>query len=298
MTTVVNWWFPPTHHDRHAPPPLPADSRPDRPLAILRANWSKDGDFLAVDHRSPGTTTLTELYGSGRPWIGPSWSSSGPLPAEPPTRAKPTLWVSQSSADAAEWSFKVGRARVVRTAVLMRGRKIALLAEQWDGPNDPGGTRWSLAEGVDVTKSEENRGLALSQARTKLSPRALPIALPRLPYATDRGGLAHEGGGLVLRQVPTGRRSWRPLLVSWDPKRDRKALQWRALTVSEDSKACAPDVAFAARVTWGRDETLLIYRSLAAPATRAFLGHQTRARFLIGIFTKEGEVEPLLTVAD
>ena len=54
------------------------------------------------------------------------------------TRARPTLWVSQSSADVVEWSFRVGRARVVRTAVLLRGRRLALLGEQWDGPGDPG----------------------------------------------------------------------------------------------------------------------------------------------------------------
>jgi hypothetical protein len=70
------------------------------------------------------------------------------------------------------------------------------------------------------------------------------------------------------------------------------------VTVAEKSRACPPDVAFAARVTWGRDETLVIYRSLARPALRSFLGHQTRARFLIGLFSDEGDVEPLVKVED
>ena len=51
-------------------------------------------------------------------------------------------------------------------------------------------------------------------------------------------------------------------------------------------------------MTWGRDETLVVYRSLARPGLRAFLGHQTRARFLVGLFTAEGEVEPLVKVED
>jgi hypothetical protein len=66
--------------------------------------------------------------------------------------------------------------------------------------------------------------------------------------------------------------------------------------VSQNSKACAPETAFAARISWGRNETLLIYRSLAKPALRSFLGHQTRARFLIGLFSSEGEVEPLVKI--
>ena len=98
----------------------------------------------------------------------------------------------------------------------------------------------------------------------------------------------------MLRGRSGGARSWRPLVVSWEPRRDRKSLHWRTLTVSEGSRACGPETAFAARVTWGRDETLVVYRSLARPAKRSFLGYQTRCRFLVGLFTREGTVEPLL----
>jgi len=55
-------------------------------------------------------------------------------------------------------------------------------------------------------------------------------------------------------------------------------------------------VAFAVRVSWGRDDTLVIYRSLGPSAPRSFLGYQTKARFLLGRFTNEGNVEPLLSV--
>jgi hypothetical protein len=59
---------------------------------------------------------------------------------------------------------------------------------------------------------------------------------------------------------------------------------------------CAPDEAFAVRVSWGRDDTLVIYRSLRPPGRRAFLGHLTSSRFLVGKFTTEGSVEPILCV--
>ena len=101
---------------------------------------------------------------------------------------------------------------------------------------------------------------------------------------------------MSLKQMPRGRRCWMPLLVSWDGLRNRKGLTWRVLTVSEDAKICPPDLAFAVRVSWGRDETYVVYRSLGPPALRAFLGHQTRARFLIGQFTEDGTVVPLVSL--
>ena len=102
--------------------------------------------------------------------------------------------------------------------------------------------------------------------------------------------------GLELSVNPRGRRCWLPIVVSWDAQRHRKRLSWRVLTVSEQSRACPPDVAFAVRISWGRDDTLVVYRSFGPPAPRAFLGHQTKARFLVGKFTYEGSVEPLLSV--
>ncbi|GAC1448671.1 MAG: hypothetical protein NVSMB9_32050 [Isosphaeraceae bacterium] len=298
LSTVVDWWFPPPLKGRHAPPPLPADARPDRPLAILRANWARDGDLLAIDHRAGGLSSLFALVGQGNPWLGPTWTS-GEISANV-TRPRPTFWVSQGSADVVEWAFRVGPARVTRTAVLRRGRRLALLGEQWDGPGDPGASRFGLAEGIDARPTPESRGLALISSRSRSSARAFPISLPRLPYPTDRGDLGAEGRDLVLRQraAAGGKRVWRPLLVSWDSTRNRRPVQWRTLTVSEKTKTCSPDVAFAARISWGRNESLLIYRSLARPAIRAFLGHQTRARFLVGLFTSEGEVEPLVRVEE
>ncbi len=135
------------------------------------------------------------------------------------------------------------------------------------------------------------RALALERPRS--TARLIPLSLPALPYPTDRGSFAVEGRDAVLRQPSAGRRRWLPLLFSWD----RPPTGWRTLTVTEKSQICPPDVAFAARVSWGTGrEGLVIYRSLGRPALRAFLGHQTRARFLIGRFTAEGDVEPLLTI--
>ncbi len=96
----------------------------------------------------------------------------------------------------------------------------------------------------------------------------------------------------------TAPRGWLPLLVSWDPLRNRQVVECRLLTVAENSRPCSASTAFAARVSWGRfrDESVLVYRSLGPPALRSFLGHQTRARFLVALFDRSGKVTPVLTV--
>ena len=300
LATVVDWWFPGRREGRHAPPPLPADARPDRVLAILRANWARDGDLVALDHRAARVQTRFELLGAGQSWLGPTWGDEPS--AERAGRAKPTLWVSHGSADVAEWTFRVGRARVSRTAVLLRGRRLALLAEQWDGPGDPGALRLGLAEGVEAVPIPDagSRGLLLSLRKGRSTARVLPIGLPTLAEPGGRGTLDRQGNEIVLSQAAGDgeKRVWRVLLVSWDARRNRLPVRWRSLTVSESSRPCPRDVAFGVRVAWGRDESLLIYRSLAKPALRALLGHQTRARFLVGLFTRDGEVEPFVKVEE
>jgi hypothetical protein len=189
--------------------------------------------------------------------------------------------------------------------LLFRGRRLALLGEQVEGkalPAQPLDAWYRLPPGITAEPIADSRGLLLRCPGKGTNAQVLPIALPALPYETERGQfrtLADNNGemaGLGLRVAARGRRCWLPLLVSWDARRHRKRLHWRVLTVSEQSKACPPDAAFAVRVSWGRDETYVIYRSLARPALRAFLGYQTRARFLVGQFTGEGTVEPLVSV--
>ncbi len=293
LATVVNWWFPSDSKGQtFAAPPLPAWSMSGRPLAMLRANWATKGDLLAIDHRHRDDRCAFELLGRGQTWLGPSWRSVALN--EPVTAARPTCWQSSSSADLLEWAFRVGETRAVRLAVLLRGRCLALIGEQVDGKTLSHEIRLAIPEGVTVEPIAESQALTLTAKGGRARARAFPLALPGRPDNTASGALEHAGNEVVLRQSARGRRSWLPLVVSWDPERNRKPAHWRTLTVSEKSKVCPPDVAFAARLSWGRDETLLVYRSLARPALRAFLGHQTRARFLIARFTSDGKVEPIV----
>ncbi len=122
------------------------------------------------------------------------------------------------------------------------------------------------------------------------------MSSPSACLAPGQKGLAAGPGQLVLTQPTPARRAWVPLLFCWDRDRNRRGAFWRTLTVTERSRICGPEVAVAFRVGWGLSDSLVLYRSLARPATRAFLGCQTSARFLIGLFSRAGKLTPLVSI--
>jgi hypothetical protein len=299
LATVLDWRHPGRSASRlrsHAAPPLPAWSSPTHPLAMLRANWSPQGDFLAIDHRREGPASLLELTGLGRAWLGPSWVAELGLEDAHATRPRPSHWVSNSSADLLEWTFRLGATRLTRSALLCRGRNLALLADQVEGRGQEIGSRITLPEGVRAVPLEGGPGWLLTQRRGAPKAQVIPLGLSRRNAGSSLGTLAHEQGELRLRQYAVAQRCWLPLLVSWDPIRNRRLVRWKSLTVAEQSRICSPETAFAARITWGRTpgDTLLVYRSLARPALRSVLGHQTRARFLVALFRPDGDIVPII----
>ncbi len=295
---VIRWWLS-LPDGVHVPPPLPAWSSSRHVLAVLRGGWKKGDDLLVLDHRTREPATRLELIGSGHSWLGVAWRLAGIDAATSPV--KPQSWTTNSVADLLEWSWRSSGLRITRTALLLRGRRLALLGDQVDGPDLPGRsieTEFDLPAGVKAEPIPGSRGLLLRATNGRAAAQVLPVALPAAAYETERGKfrLVDDSPRLALSQTAGGKRCWLPLLISWDAARHRKRLSWRVLTVAEDSQVCGPDVAFAVRVSWARDDTLVIYRSLGPPGPRSFLGYQTRARFLVARFTSEGNVEPLVSL--
>jgi hypothetical protein len=266
-------------------------------LSVLRDEASGSGDYVAVDHRLSGPSCQFELFGSGRSWLGPSWRIEGEAGAA--TRAKPGSRISAGGAELAEWSYRLGTTRVTQTILLLAGRRIALLSALFEARaplTGRGSVRLALPPSIVAAPIHGYRGFRLTGPKRSDSAQVLPISLPSLSYDTDRGTFHATGDSLVLTHAPAGRRCWLPLLVSWDATRNRKITTWRVLTVTERSKAVPPGRAFAARVSWGRHESYVVYRSLGPPASRAFLGYRTHARFLIGLFTSDGNVTPIIKI--
>ncbi len=266
-------------------------------LSVLRDQLNGDGDFVAIDHRISGPSCRFELFGSGRSWLGPYWT----IEAEPgaTTAPKPGPRISVSGAEIAEWSYRIGQAKVTQSILLMGSRRLALLSALFEARAPQSSQlrlRLSCPPAIKPEALEACRGFRLKGPTGRQSAQVLPIGLPCLPYETDRGAFLRHVDDLVLGQATAARRTWLPLLVSWDPARIRRRPTWRVLTVSERGKAVGPGRAFAVRVSWGRHETYVIYRSLDAPASRAFLGYRTHARLLIGLFTPDGNVTPLVKI--
>lgn len=290
-------WKSSRNRDVNFSPDAPAWEASGKVLSVLRDELKDTGDFVAVDHRVSGRSCRFELFGAGRSWLGPWWAIDGEAgPATPP---KPGSRIAVSGAEIAEWSYRLGPARVTQTVVLLGGRRLALLSALFEAraplPSSPG-VRLSLPHSIVAAPLPDRRGFRLTGPKRRESAQVVPIGLPSLSYDTERGAFLATGEGLVLTQASPGRRCWLPLLVSWDSARHRKEVSWRVLTVSERSKAVRPGRAFAARVSWGRYESYVIYRSLDRPASRAFLGYRTTARFLIGIFTPDGNVTPIVRI--
>jgi hypothetical protein len=265
-----------------------------RVLAGLNDDGTAMRDLLVVDHDAASDFCRFELFGGGQSWLGPSWTLGGEIRGA--DRPRPRTWVSTVTADLAEWSQLAGQCRVTWSILLVRGLRLALLSvlvERKSPPADPPGFRIARPRALAALPVEGCRAILLSQSSKRGTAQVLPIGLPCAAYVTDCGRFAPDGDDLGLTHAAAGQRTWLPLLVSWDVARHRKRLHWRILTVSERSRIVGADRAVAVRVSWGRHETYVIYRSLASPAPRVFLGHRSENRLLVGRFTDKGIIEPI-----
>ena len=278
LATVARWWSGGKGNDGPiVPPPLPAFGHPSAPLAVLRADWGQTGDLMAIDAREPSDSRIEVMVG-GRPLLGPTWPGMGEYP-------RLVSWTTSSSADCVEWSSGTGVGAVARLMALLRCRGLAIVAEE---RHDGVESRIALAPGVAARPIPNSNALRLRSAGSR-GVVAVPLWAPEHgPESSTReeGSIGFAAPG----------RAFAPWLLSWHESRARKLARWRPLTVSEQSKAVPPEVAFAARAWWGPGDGLVVYRSLEPPARRTFLGYQTEARFVVGLFDAEGNLKPLLSL--
>ncbi len=268
---------------------------PTQVLACLR---DLEGTALAFDHRHPGEPGRLELFLGGQSWLGPGWTVAGAQDAK--ARSRHRTWATQSRAELFEWRTPSPGFAATHTLALFDEIGLGLIAALVDtaGPGTEAGMRLGIPDGVKPSACPGSRAIQLAAGGKRPLVQLLPLGLPCRDYPTERGRFVAESGELVLAHGQPGKKTWLPLLVSWNPKRRGKPVNWRSLTITEKGKYVAPERASAARITWGRDETYLIYRSHAKPALRAVLGHCTTARFLFGRFKQDGAVEPILKLDD
>lgn len=285
------------------------------PVAFLRDSSPNARATAALDQRDGSLPAWFELHAHGSRIVGTTWWSSLVAPAGttmnvPSTEdgeARPSVVKCGSEADLYEWRFSRGAARITRTLLLIKEFGLGLAAEEVD--RVPNGTvasiEWAIPDAVKPRLVPERRAVLLGVGRSQRAAMLVPLGLPSLPYPSDLGKFEVAADTTMrcervarLTQRVEGKRLWMPIAICWDRGRNSKPTHWRRLTVTENMKVCRPDVAFAARLSWGTDASLFVYRSLARPALRAALGHQTKARFVVGWFGSDGKVEPIVTIDD
>ena len=101
---------------------------------------------------------------------------------------------------------------------------------------------------------------------------------------------------LVLKQAAVGKGLYAPVMVDWDPERQRTLAQWRTLTVTEEGKTLTPDVASGHRLKLGIHQLLVFHSLVRTREARAVLGHHTRNETAIGSIDSEGDFTPILLI--
>jgi hypothetical protein len=154
-------------------------------------------------------------------------------------------------------------------------------------------SRWPLPDSVRFETAEETReGLLWGKKRLGL---VLPLALPEWRADQPGGSFAVQGQQLCLEQSAVGMNLFAPLFVDLDPRRMRKSLTWRQLTVGEQLEIVPSEVAVGYRVHVGPDQWLF-YRSLASAANRTVLGANVTSEFFLGRFERDGEAVSMLEI--
>ena len=278
--------------------PAPGENSEWASVAVLRPDWSKSGERLALQY---GDSHVQLELNCGRDMVlAGVWDFEVQFDGK---RLRPTdeweevCWFSDDDIDCLELEISLDNdVRLQRQILMAREDRFLYLADVILG-EVPGKieyrARLPLGPGITWQAADETReGYLVSD-----KPRALvmPLALPEWRIDPRHGTLTADGGTLTLRQIAHGRNLCCPLFFDLYPRRLTRPRTWRQLTVAESLKVQPHDVAVGYRIQCSSDQWM-IYRSLAESASRSLLGQNISCELVIGRFDREGEVEEFLEI--
>jgi hypothetical protein len=255
---------------------LPASSwqLEDAGLAALRCDWRRRSPQLAVNHSSPEFKSELSL-------------------------GKTNFWESDRDIDYLELELAYSEGVVVqRHLALARHDRVLFVADAVLGTK-PGRIDYSasfpLAETAQFEPQRETREGQL--VVDELVARVVPLALNEWRNGPGfHGSLELHRNQLVLSQSTEGQNLLVPLFVDLEPRRAKRELTWRQLTVGKDRKPVPHDEAVGYRVQVGREQWLF-YRAMGGAATRTVLGRNLYNELLIGRFhADDGKVTTLVEI--
>lgn len=281
---------------------LPASSwqLEDAGLAALRCDWRRRSPQLAVNHSSPEFKSELSL---GKTHF---WSGTHSLEVRLDGRTltpdgvwDQVCWESDRDIDYLELELAFSEGVVVqRHLALARHDRVLFVADAVLGTK-PGRIDYSasfpLAETAQFEPQRETReGQLLADG---LVARVVPLALNEWRNGPGfHGSLELHRNQLVLSQSTEGQNLLVPLFVDLEPRRAKRELTWRQLTVGKDRKPVPHDEAVGYRVQVGREQWLF-YRAMGGAATRTVLGRNLYNELLIGRFhADDGKVTTLVEI--
>jgi hypothetical protein len=284
----------------------PSAHSDDAGAALLRRDWSRSSDRLAVQYPQAPT------WAAGRSpmlplqlWLGADlvfagdWRLELRVDGESREQTTPwseTLWSSDADVDYLELQAEFGDGvKVQRHLMLARQDKCLFLADAVRASGDRRiEYRGTLPLGDNITLQTNDEASEIIVHGSKQRAIALPLALPEWKADRRYGRLQAAERALVLEQTGQGQALMAPLWFSLKEKYD-EALTWRQLTVAETLMQQPRDRAVGYRVQVGKRQWLL-YRSLTPRANRTVLGHNLSTEFLVARFRRSGEVSTLIEV--
>ncbi len=283
--------------DRASPPASQSDWAK---LLVSRTRWSADADSLVIAHQT--AIPAIEFAAFGRRVFSGTWDFRVRIDGadvDLPGECDAVCWFSDADADFVELQWTTDPGLVIcRQAMLTRGDHQLVLADAVSAPSRPEArveieTSLPLATGSTGKTLRPGRELRLQANGVPL--RCFPIGLPMDHLLRGNGSLESESDRLVVRHSGVGA-AYAPVLFDWHPQRRESAADWRNLTVTEDGRRLGPEAAAGCRIRLGKRQ-LVVYRNLnASKAKRAVLGHHHDHESVIGRFTSDGEVDPLVLV--
>jgi hypothetical protein len=270
-------------------------------FAILRSDWSVDGDTLAIAHHQP--LPAIDLFARGEPLLHGTWGLDvqvGDAQLELAEEWPCACWSSDPDSDYLELQMAGPKSLYLeRFAMLSRAEHYAVFADCLRGTKNAVSecvSKLPLATGITAMVIPGTREVQLKNETGKVVARVYPLAMPVSGLEGTPHSVAATETEIVFRYRSVGQGQFSPIVIDWHPERRKTPAVWRQLTVSELGKRVPPDLAAGFRCRTGSLH-LLVFRSLKkGRGARAVLGYHTHHETAICNVNKKGEMEPVLIV--
>ncbi len=267
-------------------------------LAVLQTEWTPKSPRLTVSFENK--RIVTELSCGGVLFSGEMCSEIliDSKPIKPLSEWEVVCWHSDQDGDFLELECQLPDGMKWQKHFLLARSDLFLLTG--DAFLGIGGKQFDYQMNWPLS-AETRFGLATETNEKFLVRKAksvgaiIPITMPEWKVERSSSAVSLNAENLTLQMESTGSHAYCPIFMDLDPKRCRKPLTWRRLTVAEKLEIQGEDVACGYRIQVG-DQQWLVYRSLAEKTGRTVLGQNLSIEFYVGALEADGMCAEIISI--